>query len=438
MKEIPDEFKCFVCYGAAYDARETECCGRHMCLFCSSGPKECPQCGMSPLVTQASHLVQHQLGQLHIYCTNRESWSRDCIMDYPRNPNTPDNPLPMRRPVIQGCDWSGEMNNLQKHLDHHCPHGRVTCRYQCGTQLRRCQQANHESKECRKRPFACWFCNLNGIAEMIDYHANRCHRRPVKCPNNCPAVLVQKDLDQHLQRCPLQVTPRECEMKILSQNYGQHHAAINTHTSLPQSSAKQSNKIASMGTGVKEQMECTCKPDKELNELIAHFKTEVGHKLRESETQITEQLKELNQQVANLKKQLEKNSQQILILSQLQLKGMVITVPYKTGVSASHYILGYCISIRINRGESAVKLVLQPGHYDEYLLWPVDGTITLLLLHYRESNEHKEMVYCLNKIRQPRIPIILTYTLSNISSLAPYAHGVTSKEYRLQVKNALL
>lgn len=459
VEQVPKDLMCFVCHDAVYGARTTECCGQHMCLFCSHetySSSVCPHCGSSPLATQDSHIMRHQLQQLHVHCTNKNCYSRDCIMDYPSIPTTTatvsnDYMLPVKRPVIRGCDWTGAIDDLQHHLETQCPHTAVTCQYKCGTPIRRCQKTNHEKKECRKRPFTCWYCNMNATAEKIDCHASKCEKRLIECLNKCHAALVQKDMDQHLDHCPLQLVPCEfeytgCKVKLLRKDYALHmEENVSNHTLLSHRFVNQlpilkkmEEQIADTRKEVEEQKESADKEVKEMNELIICLKTAVNNRVKKNEAHATEELKQLNHQMTDIQKQLNKMNQKILMLSQLQLEGITITVPCKTSASDPLYILGYCISVRISREDIAVKLVLQPGQYDNYLSWPIDGMITLLLLHYRDSRENKEMMYCINKIRQPRIPVMLTYTLGSISSLSHYTHGIANREYRLLVKNAIL
>lgn len=79
-QKLPEDFECPVCLDAVYDAKETTCCGHHLCKSCSdrltAGARPCPHCRASPLATQDSQFMRRKLRQLHIYCINK-----DCSTD---------------------------------------------------------------------------------------------------------------------------------------------------------------------------------------------------------------------------------------------------------------------------------------------------------------------------------------------------------------------
>ena len=229
VKDLPEDFTCPVCLDAIYDAKQTDCCGHHLCKACTdrlvASTGACPQCGTSPLATHDDLFMRRKLEQLHIYCTNRQARSKVSYHYYPTKPGEVDvaticNP-------IKGCEWSGEINNLQEHLDKQCPHGPVTCQYRCGTKLLRCQKEPHETRQCVKRPFKCWYCGMKATAIKIDRHGPTCDRRPTKCPNKCPASLVLGQVQDHLKQCPLQEVSCEfehagCSKKVLYKDYDSH------------------------------------------------------------------------------------------------------------------------------------------------------------------------------------------------------------------------
>ena len=228
VKGLPEDFKCPMCLDAIYDAKQTDCCGHHLCKACTgrlvASTDACPHCRISPLATHDDLFMRRRLKQLHIYCTNRQTRSIKDYYHYPTKPGV--GPKAMIK-TIEGCEWSGEINDLQEHLDKQCQHGPVTCQYRCGTKLLRCQQELHETCQCVKRPFKCWYCGMEATAEEIDHHGPMCDRCPTKCPNKCPATLVLGQVQDHLKQCPLQEVSCEfehagCSKKVLYKDYDSH------------------------------------------------------------------------------------------------------------------------------------------------------------------------------------------------------------------------
>lgn len=285
VEELPEDFACPVCLGAVYDAVETKCCGHYLCMACSdrliASDMACPQCRASPLVAQDGLFMRRKLRQLHIHCVNEGSVGYFFKRFYPNCPNGPYH-LPPPPIEVPQCSWSGEISNLLSHLDNHCPCAAVKCQYNCDTKLLRYQREHHEGTVCRKRPFSCWFCEMKATAEVIQQHAGKCDRRPIKCPNACPATeqLVQGDLKSHLEQCPLQKIACEfehvgCTEKSLRKDYASH---------------------------------IECNTQKHLQLLSQSFAA-------------------LAKEVVSIKKEAEKEKKKVNRVSQLQLEGITITVP---------------------------------------------------------------------------------------------------------------
>ena len=51
-----------------------------------------------------------------------------------------------------GCDWVGELGDLQRHLTNKCPYVEVVCRHGCGRKYPRSVLLVHEKDECPSRP----------------------------------------------------------------------------------------------------------------------------------------------------------------------------------------------------------------------------------------------------------------------------------------------
>ena len=379
VKKLPEDFTCPVCLDTVYDAVETKCCGVLLCMPCSdrliASMMACPQCRVSPLVTSPSQFMRRKVRQLHIYCVNRNCRNTISCHAFPVSPNHAAG-TPKEVNGLDHCKWSGEINDLQSHLDNHCPHATVTCQYNCGVKIVRCQKDLHEARICRKRPFSCWFCNMNATAEEIDGHATKCDRLPIKCPNKCLIQLLQGELHLHLKQCPLQKISCDfehagCKERVLRKDYDSHI---------------------------------------------------------EGSTQ--QHLRLLASEQVRMKKMIK-------MLTQVHLLNINVRVTRAFGTSDAFYVLGYCMSVECidyTTGASVfLKLRLHPGQYDDLLSWPLQGVVTLLLLHPENSSKNKELECHIPATQRPTEPVLITtYYASLVFTWQK------QNEYRLSVKSATL
>ena len=435
LKPLPDDFKCPVCLDAVYDAVETKCCGVLLCMSCfrelTSFKMACPQCRTSLLAAHANQFMRRKVRQLHIYCINRQWYNKDVLWSYPVSPNSHAHQLSLND--YNSCNWSGEINDLQSHLDNHCPHATVTCRYKCGVEMVRLQKDVHEAKVCCKRPFSCWFCDMKAIAEEIDDHAIKCDKRPIECPNKCSAELLQGELQLHLEQCPLQEISCEfehvgCKEKVLRKDHNSH-IECNTHKHLELLSSKFVVKLSEM---------------KEMKQGLAGIKAESARKVEEIKKRAIdkrERLEQLRQEATVLKQNLQTASKSVHILSRLQLQSIdtiCIVQTYTTSSSsAPFYIMGLCVSVEINYKTETMSLLLHSGNYDDDLLWPAEGVVTLVLMHPMKEEQNKKLIYSFFHTQRPTTSCntVGTLLVKNLYEyLFIYLHQ--NARHQLSVENA--
>ena len=396
---IPQEFKCHVCLGVACCAVETTCCGFLLCRACSDKLKQleqsCPHC-RKPLQMQSSYFARHQIRQLHVYCTNRNCCSEIESITFPINPDAnSDNKV-----ITYGlnlCMWSGEINDLQHHLDKYCPHTTVTCRYNCGVQIVRCQKDVHEAEVCCKRPFTCWFCNIEDTAEVInDHNATGCDFQPIKCPNGCSAAMIQRrELQFHLeQQCPLQEISCDklgCTERILRKDYDTHNEN-NTQKHIQLINDTYKSHIRNYDALIQE------------NQMI----------LANEQTLCEEYRKTCSI--------LESRAQ---FFKALHLQNISIRVNITIGsVSDSFFIFGYHMMVKYEAVGYFSLHILQ-GQYDDTLPWPLQGTVTLELMN-------ETLTFHINTMRPTCTqPIALVYAVC-ITAPSPL-YNIT--DYRLSLKD---
>lgn len=182
----PKEYECPICLLVLRDPHLTSCCGYLFCAPCISrikkNKKRCPLCNVE-FSTFLDKGRQRKVNELLVRCTEKEN----------------------------GCEWTGELGKLNKHLnvdeqDGECQYVKVPCPNKCYRVVPRCQLQSHLEKHCELRNCVCDKCGLEATYRKImrDHGAN-CRMIEVGCPNGCKVVNLRKGLlDEHLLVCPEQ------------------------------------------------------------------------------------------------------------------------------------------------------------------------------------------------------------------------------------------
>ena len=149
-----------------------------------------------------------------------------------------------------GCDWQGELGQLDQHLNLNpdkdklligCVYTNVKCSF-CGEQHQRNKIESHQDSQCVKRPFTCSICKeyKSTYDCVVNEHTPLCEFRPVECPNSCGANNLQhQHLEEHVStQCPLSYVDCEfsdtgCDAKVHRKDLSSHmEENIITHVSL--------------------------------------------------------------------------------------------------------------------------------------------------------------------------------------------------------------
>ena len=95
--------------------------------------------------------------------------------------------------------WEGEREWLREHLetDGGCVYALVVCS-SCGDELRKKEEWNHATLECRMRMCLCQYCGREDTHEAVTSHYNVCPQYPTPCPANCGETLPRDQLQYHL------------------------------------------------------------------------------------------------------------------------------------------------------------------------------------------------------------------------------------------------
>ena len=232
--EVPERFICNICTKVQRDPHLTSCCGQHFCESClehwfkKQGKKSCPHCrkGLHHFLNKER---KRDIHELKIHCIHHG----------------------------EGCQWVGELGNIQTHLDKLCSCVEVECTNKCRVSLRlslrlfgfttcrklkRKDLPHHLSNECYLRDYKCEHCGHVDTYEKIagftvihmqrrKSHYDECPEYPLDCPNMCGTVAIKrKYMYAHQETvCPLETIACQDKPKPKSQG-GQDPLLLSTET----------------------------------------------------------------------------------------------------------------------------------------------------------------------------------------------------------------
>ena len=131
----PRSLECPVCLLTLREPHVISCCGNQFCRPCiqriQNDSKPCPLCNEPNFTTFLHKGVMREVNSLMVRCPQKEL----------------------------GCDWEGELGQLQQHLNpamesrgKGCGFVLIDCVYKCGEQFPRREIHQHELEECLRRP----------------------------------------------------------------------------------------------------------------------------------------------------------------------------------------------------------------------------------------------------------------------------------------------
>ena len=226
----PDRVLCKICQNPCRDAYLTGCCGTNFCHSClqqlkkgTAVNKACPMCREEKFRIFPNKGLDREIKSLSIHCDNR----RD------------------------GCTWSGEVNDVEKHITADCQFVEVNCPSKCGLKLKRQCVEQHVAKEC---PCHCQYCGTTGKKEMIEAkHKKNCPQYPRPCPNGCKlGVVPSAGMAAHRKVCPMELV--QCEYYVVGCESLVARGDIETHYNqkLAEHLSLMKSKLASTAKAVAE------------------------------------------------------------------------------------------------------------------------------------------------------------------------------------------
>jgi len=388
VQQPSKDFDCPVCLEMLKDPFLTACCGNHFCKTCVDATKKstdrCPLCNQT-LSGIIDKKFQRQINDLKIFCPNRMS----------------------------GCEWSGELDKLKKHLsageaDGECKYVVLSCTFNCGEKLYRIHLNDH-AKECDLRPFICEYCDYESTYLDIVYnHQLKCPEYPVSCPNSCSAAhLTRSTVDQHRAVCLEETvlcsfSEVGCKEKMKRRALPQHieanmlqHQLLMCHTLRDLKRCNdtlietikdltKSNQHLKKGNEAMRRAQNT--PEYWIN----------GYKLMAKRVEKTHWREYLSSMAVTSTNIPEPESPMIIKWTDYSKKK-------KEGKSYFYYTKpfithrnGYIMQLRIfqngtGSGEGShisVYCCLMRGKNDETLKWPFRGTVIVTLLNQLQDNQH--------------------------------------------------
>ena len=185
--------ECPICLQLPSDPVLTQCCGRSFCGSCivQTTGESCPLCRTTSemgYTTYKDQKTERQIRDRTIYCPH----------------------------YCYGCQWEGELRNLDNHISRKCQYHTIACDRGCGEEYQRYLEYLHSNFECPLREVICHFCYLGDESEckmthreLTTTHWRECPHWPLRCPNRCKErSLKQGSLETHLaQDCPKHIIP---------------------------------------------------------------------------------------------------------------------------------------------------------------------------------------------------------------------------------------
>ena len=405
---------CPVCLLVLREPHQVMCCGYSFCRSCiqtaRATQKVCPACNEEFIIFPNKGL-KRTLCDLRVYCSHRGL----------------------------GCKWEGELGELDSHLNLQppieklfggCQLSETECTL-CLQPFQRRYLRVHQSDDCPKRLFACQYCNQHEAAfeEVTQSHWSVCPSFPLSCPNNCNLVFQRQELEQHVrQDCPLTLVNCDfhitgCGVRLPRRDMAYHiNGHITEHMCLLQAytTTHPGEHVAvCMGLMVSIIQKVVIE-----NALTHSQLQESKEELRKSHDQLCE-LQESHEQL----QQIVTAQEAILTAHQQTLERVTYTgelpcdftmTEFKCKTENDAYWCsspfyththGYkmCIKVYANGDGSgkgtknlSVYAYLMQGPFDDELLWPFQGAITVQLLNQLEDQNHHTFTIHFTETTEPK------------------------------------
>ena len=204
-KSFVERYLCPICQEIVCEPVQTSC-GHLFCGKCLKrvGSKNCPSCRAEfEEEPRRDRFNEREIRNLIVKCQNSS----------------------------RGCEWEGELGNVESHQNGVCGYQLVRCDNKCGVEIERRDVEKHKKDHCELRMYLCPYCPrwsrykgahswsmYKGAHSLSPYkgaykkvtseHFKECAGFPLDCPNNCGEKGIKRgDMSSHLALCPEEVVP---------------------------------------------------------------------------------------------------------------------------------------------------------------------------------------------------------------------------------------
>ena len=219
VKEPQPWYACIICQELAAVPLQTTCCAQTLCKDCTDTCRKrqietCPHCRHLHWETSPDARLTRLISDLEVLCRNH----------------------------LKGCQWQGELRDMQDHLDKRCNFEIIQCPGGCCMPIERRHVAHHTQTECLDAQMKCIFCNSTMCKRELFYHHHKiCANWPVLCPYMCKErkSWTRSQLTRHLQEgCDEEIVKCEfasagCSTEMKRVELKEHmQSALASHLSL--------------------------------------------------------------------------------------------------------------------------------------------------------------------------------------------------------------
>ena len=206
-RKFAEYYECTICSKVFRNPFQAVCCGENFCEVCINKWREektaCPHCREDGFQVVINKDKVREVKVLRVYCTNsRQQQEANSAGREGREGGD----------RAGGCDWVGELGDLERHLNANptpprtqmkgCLFVKVECKF-CHEQIMRCYLRHHQDN-CQLRDYTCPYCGYSDTYKFIEeQHLETCQMLPVPC-DSCGLEIEKCNLEYHINTdCPL-------------------------------------------------------------------------------------------------------------------------------------------------------------------------------------------------------------------------------------------
>ena len=414
---------CPVCFEALYkDPFVNTRCGHHLCGPCNKRLKNCPECRCFLKATPDKSL-ERVLKSLQVYCSKRK----------------------------EGCQWEGELGELQNHQDKDCIYVTVQCA-NCDHKGPRDQVVRHQEEECPHRMVSCQYCDYKCSWKVLtESHYHQCLLYPLICPH-CNAAFQRIEKVAHMNKfcskakVACEASRYGCKWEGLREDVGKHikdnwvehfSLCLKQFQSTEEAIAESKEQVRQLRAEIGEKNKEIASLQHKISTLeriigkgpvngtimqhISSVKSELMTDTRKNLELMSTEMKEfctelIDEQLGSSEDESEEDdddgSSQMIrsLLSDIAERKPVFTYELKrfhkhkhknnSCLSPSFYANYYNMRLRVHpngygKGMDnfvSVYVCLVEGEYDDIVLWPFHGKVVIELEPNPNEQPHRKMI----------------------------------------------